>query len=306
MEIVSGAGGPPYPIIQLQETFAFEATFSGSTTYFQDDNTPLTVSSVTGSIPVPAVWESAASSLPIAQDVAIFDQTAGTAGSTGTYSVNRQSGLRSGTGAQTGWRAYCPGLNGTYTVSGGSGFSGTMVAKQPDPLVVGSPPGTNSQTNAACSFNQTALTCRLVRDLAPVINSKFAIGYVNVASSTNVRYCFPSHNGNPIVYPTNMVPKTRTYFLSIGIDCCVHQYTGSSYVSEVFPSDTITPGFYIFATTAYPPNTTVRPISVTFVTAHTAATQVTVIGEGRTIPISSGTFSDDFAFPWTVHIYRIT
>jgi hypothetical protein len=238
-------------------------------------------------------------------DTALWDQTSGTAGAAGNYKCNRQGGIRANTSA-TNLKAYCPGLNGTYTVSGGSGFSGTMVAKQPDPLVVGSPPGTNSQTNAACSFNQTSLTCRLVRDLAPVINSKFAIGYVNVASSTNVRYCFPSHNGNPIISPTNMVPKTRTYFLSTGIDCCVHHYTGPSYTSEVFPSETIAPAFYLFATTSYPPNTVARPISVTFVTAHTAATLVTVIGEGRTISISGGIFSDTFAFPWTIHVYKIT
>jgi hypothetical protein len=200
-------------------------------------------------------------------------------------------------------------MNGTYQVSGGTAASPvTMVAKQPDVCVF----GTNTANHATGHFyGQIAATCGRILDLAPVINSQFAVDYL-LMTTTNIRYIFPyAINATPAKVPVphgygvQSTPGATTYFLQQGIDCCVHYYTGPTYPSAISGETISTNTFYIFATTSYGEDH-VGSISVTFNIANTSATLATVIGEGRTIPISGGSFTDTFAYAWTVHVYKIT
>jgi hypothetical protein len=301
MEIVTinGVTQSPPVVIQTQLTFATEGTFTGTAT----SGGNLTVASLSGFIPVPSILLSPGGI--IGGGAAIPSQSAGTVSGNGTYQYNRGF---TNTGPTAGWSVFCPGMNGTYQVSGGTAASPvTMVAKQPNPVVLGSRSGVNNATGHI--YGQVQATCTRIRDLAPVLNSQFAIGYVK-SSSTNVRYVCPTLPDGvspvPHGYGGPSSGAARTFFLSTGIDCCVHYYQGPTYSSAISGESITTNTFYIFATTAYPEDTAPNTITCTFSTAAISATTATVIGESRTIPIVAGAFSDTFEFAWTVHIYKIT
>jgi hypothetical protein len=114
-------------------------------------------------------------------------------------------------------------------------------------------------------YNQAKATNSLVRSLAPVINSPFAVGYVAVS------------------------PAVTDFS---GIDVMAKWYNNNQ--------------FYIFAMPRYSESLTNQP--ATFIIKNTGATQVTVVNENRTIPITNGgtQFTDTFATGTTVHIYRVS
>ena len=117
-------------------------------------------------------------------------------------------------------------------------------------------------------YTQIQQTDALVTQLAPVLNSPTALGYVTV---NNAAY----ENGT-ILSPFS------------GIEVMAKDDNGQ---------------FYIFADTA--DALTQTNISATFTIADTNATSVTVVGENRTIPVVDGVFSDTFATAATVHIYEV-
>lgn len=120
-------------------------------------------------------------------------------------------------------------------------------------------------------YNAMKETFGRIKQLAPVINSPFAKGYVTVSPHG---YVFPT-------YETN--------WLNGGIECCAH-WDGNN--------------FYIFATTRYAESVTDTEATFTLASSVTS-TLVTVIGEDRVIPIINHVFTDTFANAWTVHLYRV-
>jgi hypothetical protein len=329
MEITSinGVTQSPPVVIQTQLTFNNEGTFTGVLTgngsVFGAPFDLLGVSGLSGFIPVPSILVAPGTGGlgPSNHNSGICGQESGTVNGNGGYTV-----LNGGpsVSSASGWTAWAPGLNGTYQVSGGVAASPvTMIAKQSDVRVL----GTNT-TNAGTGnyYNQVAQTCGRILDMAPVINSQFAVGTkagtngfvlptsTSVANGVTVpfRYIFPygviSGALQPVPHPYGDgigTSQARAFFLQQGIDCCVHYYQGPTYTSRVSGESITTNTFYIIATTSYQEDT-LGGISATFNTALTSATTVTVIGEGRTVPISGGSFTDNFAYPWTVHIYKIT
>lgn len=124
--------------------------------------------------------------------------------------------------------------------------------------------------NSAAVHAQAKTTMARIDTLTPVINSPFALNYVNV---TPRGYIFPKYESN---------------WLNGGIEACVHWYSNQ---------------FYIFATTRE--SQTKTNISATFTLADTNVQIAVVVGENRSIAISNGVFTDVFAKGSTVHIYRI-
>ena len=117
-------------------------------------------------------------------------------------------------------------------------------------------------------YTQVEDTDALVEQMAPVLNSPTALGYVTVNT--------PSYENGQIVS------------LFSGIEVMAKDYNGQ---------------FYIFADTA--DALTQTNISATFTIADTNATEVVVVGENRTIPVVNGVFTDTFATAATVHIYEV-
>src|SRR5262249_49204251 len=117
-------------------------------------------------------------------------------------------------------------------------------------------------------YNQVKATDALIEQLAPVLNSPFALNYVTVSSGG---YTYP------------IVDTTLG-----GIEVMAKDYNGQ---------------FYIFADTR--DSETQTNISATFTIADKNATSVTVVNENRSIPVVNGVFSDTFAYAWTVHIYQV-
>lgn len=121
-------------------------------------------------------------------------------------------------------------------------------------------------------WDQAIVTNNLIISLAPVLNSPFALNYLTAVSPNG--YLFPAYESG---------------WLNGGIEACVKWYGNK---------------FYIFATTRY--SRTVTGTSATFtLNSNVTSTQVTVLGESRTISISGHQFTDTFANAWTVHIYRV-
>ena len=118
-------------------------------------------------------------------------------------------------------------------------------------------------------YAQAQATNALIANLAPVINSPFALNYV---SATPLGYVFPV----PFAVWTN------------GIDVMAKYYQGQ---------------YWIFACTRA--SETATNISATFTTNSTYTGPVTVVGENRTVQANNGVFSDTFANAWTVHIYQV-
>lgn len=330
MEIVSinGVTQSPPIVIQTQLTFANEGTFTGvfaaNASAFGAPFGLLTVSSLTGFIPVPAILVAPGTGGlgPTNHNSGICGQESGTVNGAGTYTILNGGGTN--VSSSSGWIAWAPGLNGTYQLSGGTaGSPVTMIAKQSDVQVFG-----QKTTNAGTGnyYNQIAATCATILDLAPVINSQFAVGtktgtngYVLPTSTSTAggstvpfRYIFPyavlsgALQAVPHPYGDGIgTSAARTFALQQGIDCCVHYYQGSTYTSRVSGESITTNTFYIIATTSYAEDTQ-GGISATFRLADTSVTTATVIGEARSITISGGVFTDTFDYPWTVHVYKLT
>jgi hypothetical protein len=130
-------------------------------------------------------------------------------------------------------------------------------------------------------YDQAKATNGRIRDVARIINSPFALNYATVSPAG---YTFP----------------TKHVVMDNGIETMTKFYTGGSFTNS---TDSFANGFYIFATvrgSASQSNT-----NATFTIADHAATTATVIGEGRSRPISGGVFTDTFATAYDVHIYRI-
>lgn len=174
------------------------------------------------------------------------------------------------------------GLDGTYAIDSGSGSGSSWTV-----------------TQAACTqsvscqqklYDQHKATNAMIATMAPVINSPNAKAY---ATTSNTRYAFETPP-----------PQTSAFGKLTGIDYVVKYYTGGTYTTSGFgvAGESITNGFYIFATTA---NTELQTnSSVTFTVPSVSS--VTVINEARSIVPSSGTtFVDSFKNAWTTHIYRV-
>src|SRR5262249_32487414 len=117
-------------------------------------------------------------------------------------------------------------------------------------------------------YDQVKATDALVEQLAPVINSPFAMNYVTV-------------NGPHYSYGTPDLTLG-------GLEVMAKDYNGQ---------------FYIFADTR--DSETASNIPATFTIADKTATSVTVVNENRTIPVVNGVFTDTFATGATVHIYQV-
>ena len=117
-------------------------------------------------------------------------------------------------------------------------------------------------------YTQVQQTDALVEQMAPVLNSPTALGYVTV---NNAGY----QNGAVVS-------------LFSGIETLAKDVNGQ---------------FYIIADTR--DSETQTNISATFTIADKNATSVTVVNENRTIAVTNGVFSDTFATAATVHIYKV-
>jgi hypothetical protein len=126
-------------------------------------------------------------------------------------------------------------------------------------------------------------THALIYDLARIINSPFALGFAAVSPTG---YLFPA--------PLKVIQN--------GVDICTHWYNKGIFTNGTGTFDN---GFYIFACTRNAKTDT--NIAATFTIKNTGASQVRVIGEGRTIPITNGgtQFIDTFAKASDVHIYKV-
>jgi hypothetical protein len=259
---------------------------------------------VTGTIPVPSILGS-----PDAQtagglwtrDVCILKIAGvGNTWSNGAYMIDRQYDHTQAVNASM--NCYCPGLRGTYLLDSVVTRTGPMTAKQPNDVVLGAPV---ANTATGTIYTQLGAISKRVTDLAPVINSPFALQYIKDTTSPR-RYIFPSDRGYPNTHP----PKSVAYALSTGVDCMAKIYSGTSYTSSV-SGETISAGYYIFATTGNQEDTPTGSVTVTFHINDPLATSITVIGEARTINFDSGAgtsdvvFHDTFNFCWTVHCYKV-
>ena len=126
-------------------------------------------------------------------------------------------------------------------------------------------------------------THTLIHNLARVINSPFAMGFATVEPAG---YLFPT--------PLKVIQN--------GIDVCTHWYNKGIFHNG---SGTFDNGFYIFACTRNAKADI--NIAATFTIRNIGASQVTVIGESRTIPVTNGgtQFIDTFAKASDVHIYKV-
>ena len=145
--------------------------------------------------------------------------------------------------------------------------------------------GTTIQGGQSISiYNQAKATNLLIRQLAPVINSPFAKGFLSAVSPHG--YIFP-------VYEQD--------WLNGGIEACAHWYQGGNITNAGLG---LVNGFYIFATTRYGEAASF-PVTATFTINDPSATSVNVVGESRSISISGGQFTDSFASAAAVHIYQV-
>lgn len=167
----------------------------------------------------------------------------------------------------------------------------------------------NFGTGATFGFSQSVLpgesisvytqgknTNTLVTNLARILNSPFALGYVTVSPAA---YNFPVAVNN----------DTTSGWSVTGIDVMAKYYSGGSFTNA---AGTFDAGFYIFAT--YRGSQTATSISATFTLAGGYSGTVHAInadggaasyGTGYTLTATGGTFTDTFAKGSSVRIYRI-
>jgi hypothetical protein len=147
------------------------------------------------------------------------------------------------------------------------------------PATGGFPPAIQTGQSVAMTTQATNSNGEVL-NLAPIINSPFAIGY---ASVTPVGYVFPTQNLS----------------LTNGIDIMAKWYTGGPYSNS---TGSFGNGFYIFTTVRG--SETQSNINATFTLAGSPTkSNIPVVGEGRTVNIASGQFTDTFANAYAVHIY---
>jgi hypothetical protein len=173
---------------------------------------------------------------------------------------------------------------------GGTGASNRCMVENPSNFYKTPYPGESISIYAQMKYDQN-----FIHAMARVINSPFAINFV---TATPLGYLFPTP-GNGFTAGGYARPKLDA---AACVELCAHYYTGGSYTNSY---GTFNNGLYIFAAMRGP-NTSTNT-SVTFTIAATGDTQVTVIGESRTIPLTNGgtQFVDTFADAYTVHIYKI-
>jgi hypothetical protein len=292
---ITGGSGPTYTVdpnlvsagshaVTSYPVVTARASFSGV------NQTTMTISDASGTVPVPAQ---------------LFGQNVG--GRSSVYGGGNAI-VRSGSGPYTVdpntitpgpvTIIPIPGAQGLYKVSGGTG-SGSMTYRQ-----YGWGGGTYSgygPSGPTHLIGGITATNSFVATMAPVINSKFAAGFL--ASQSPDRYMF--ERGMTQNCNTGSMTQSLQSFacgIATGIDSMVKYYQGSSYTAPT--GDTISPGFYLFATTANPETDTAIGATFNFVSDCGVST-ATVIGENRSIPISGCSFSDMFQNAWTTHIYKL-
>lgn len=130
--------------------------------------------------------------------------------------------------------------------------------------------------DAVSIYTQSKNTNTLVTQMAPVLNSSFADGFVTVSPA----------------------PSGLTDFSGFDV-MAKYQNRGTA------PFGAANNRFYIFAMPRYSQSTTNQ--TATFTIKNTGFNTVTVINESRTINITNGgtQFTDTFADGNTVHIYRV-
>lgn len=121
----------------------------------------------------------------------------------------------------------------------------------------------------------------LIRNVAPILNSPFALGYATV---TPAGY----------VFPTGILSLTN------GVDIMTKYYTGQPYSNA---AGSFAPGFYVFASVRG--SQTQTNVSATFTTAGRYTGPVAVVNEARTVTATNGVFTDTFALATDVHIYQV-
>ncbi|HEX7665876.1 MAG TPA: hypothetical protein VF407_15220, partial [Polyangiaceae bacterium] len=131
---------------------------------------------------------------------------------------------------------------------------------------------------------QVKATDALVAQLAPVIASPFALGYLTVTPK-------------PVTCAVPCASDGASVFSTTGIDTATKWYTGGG---------ALTNGAYVFASPRASEKAT--NIDATFTVADASATKAVLVGESAreiTIDPATHTFKDTFATGLTVHIYRI-
>ena len=141
---------------------------------------------------------------------------------------------------------------------------------------------------------QAIATNTLIDNLARIINSPFAKGYVSSVSPHG--YIFP-------VYEQN--------WLNGGIEVCVHWYQGGTYTPASGPLSgvNLTNGFYIFSDTRYG-GSQAFPVTATYTINDPNATSAVLIfstdsDQGNTYTISGGSFSVSFTSASSVKIFQV-
>lgn len=133
-------------------------------------------------------------------------------------------------------------------------------------------------------YDQAIATNTLVTNLAPLINSPFALNYALV---TPAGYVYPASALN---YGNG---------LTNGIDIMAKWYTGGTYSNA---TGTFSNGFYIFTTVRG--SESQSNINATFTLAGSPNKTIPVVGESRNVSTNgSGVFTDTFANAYTIHIY---
>lgn len=160
--------------------------------------------------------------------------------------------------------------------------------------------GTTVQAGQNVSiFTQACNTNALVQNLAPVLNSPFAVGYVTASPAA---YNFPT--------PLVSVNTGRNGWGVTGIDVMAKYYTAGTYAN---PAGTFGAGFYIFA--HYRGSQTAANIAATFTTADSYTGPVLAInadgggtsyGTPYALNAVNGVFTDTFTSGSSVRIYRVT
>jgi hypothetical protein len=271
--------------ISQQLTFPTPATFTG--VFSGTNKTVLTVSGVTGTITVPSFLTG-----PGTQGTAFGFAPIIQAGTGPTYTVSANSASPSGT--ITANPSY--GGQGTYKLTGTPSGSGTMTFQQQFAR------GNNTPTAMSMTGALTEIA-QEIRDMAPVINSPFAYGYVSV---TPPGYRFQDGMTQVSSNGSNSV-QSYAHATGTGIEVMAKFFQGTAYPAS--SGETISGGFYIFADTRFPESTLSATIGTVTYTLGTSgcngASVATVIGESRTRPISGCQFTDTFNNAWTYHIYQI-
>jgi hypothetical protein len=136
-------------------------------------------------------------------------------------------------------------------------------------------------------FLQAQATNLFIQNIAPILNSPFALGYATVSPAG---YLFPTPAQN---------------WFGGGMELCVKWYQGTTLIKG---GVSYPPGFYILATTRQ--GEAHGSTSATFTINDPNATSVTPIdptsgNASANIAISGGQFTDTFTNPWTVKLYRV-